>query len=1137
MGARQKTKLIDSGPGTNRSVTSTLRVASNPIQLCWSQHNRRGRVHSRCLLARLAAIVLYLLVGSTLLAQAPEGVIQGAVNDITEAIVTKAKVRISQPQLGGDRVVGTDAYGQYYLTNLEPGEYQIAASAPRFSTEVKHLTLRVGDHLTINFRLRPGSVEKQIQVVGETSGINTSEFAVQGSVSQTQIQNLPLNGRNFLELARLEPGVSVALVANPGAFANNYARVSMAGAQYLLTQVSVDGVSVEDRMNGGTAQNFSQETVQEFQIERFSFDPASAMSGAGGINIVTRHGTNNLHGAGFFFYRDHNMAAYPGLHRDLKHPDPFFVRKQSGFRLGGALRKDRIFWFTNFEHDWQTAALAVQNNHPIFSKLDVVYPSPLTFNQFNVRVDGKLDNANSAFVRVSQDKNNNTAPASVGIFMPSNWMSSRNSALQIVAGETSILNARTVNELRYAHSYLHSQSDPVTAQNCSNPVVCIGLGGPEILSFDDPAFHIGNRPSVPLAIFPTTNQLLDVLTWQHRGHLFRLGGSWEHVSLHGYRGIYEPAQITLWGPTNLLQFPALYNALPASLKDPTAPPPTLEEILQLPLRSFITGIGNVSFPGPYHSDSRSHSNLWRIHAQDSWSVRRGLTVIFGAAYSNQTNIYNSDLTRPAYLSPIFGGDLRPPHRGASVIDPSAGLAWNVRNKGKTVIRGGGGIYHDKVDFFVPLLERGALGPSGNQRVPIDGSVAGLSFLSTPTAFRGQDLLPILPTIRSTLQSKLGNGTDPTVSTVQVIKQADQLFGPDHTTAYAIHVSAGIQQELSPTLTLSADYVMRRYLHMGGFQGVFSVDQNRFNRPLVTGVDPNTGVVSFIRDPVIPLCTPAQAAALNPQDQCSTGAINVYGGDANYRYQALQLKLDKRFSSRLQFTASYAFAKNTGFVAVTQYNNPALDYGNVGTPRHTLIVSGVYEMPNVHSQSPILRGLLNGWTVSFISETDSAPPLDTMLSGLDLDGDGISSTLLPGINGHNIVGQGLSESKLRTLVGQYNATVEARTRTITNPDGTQTVIRPRTPFNQIISPIVLPGNISAGDCFISQDLRLTRKISINERVMLSLIGEVFNLFNVANLTGYSNVLNQPNYGQPSARAGQAFGTGGPRAFQVAARVEF
>ena len=168
----------------------------------------------------------------------------------------------------------TNANGQYYITNLEPGDYEIEAFAPGFNTVVQNVRLLVGDQLTVNFQLHPGPVHERVQVSGQTSGINTSEFAVKGSVSQIQIQiqiqNLPLNGRNFLELARLEPGVSVVSVTNPGAFANNYSRVSIAGAQYLLTQVSVDGVVVNDRMNGGTSQNFSQETVQQLAPH---FDP------------------------------------------------------------------------------------------------------------------------------------------------------------------------------------------------------------------------------------------------------------------------------------------------------------------------------------------------------------------------------------------------------------------------------------------------------------------------------------------------------------------------------------------------------------------------------------------------------------------------------------------------------------------------------------------------------------------------------------------------------------------------------------------------------------------------------------------------------------------------------------------------
>jgi hypothetical protein len=334
--------------------------------------------------------------------------------------------------------------------------------------------------------------------------------------------------------------------------------------------------------------------------------------------------------------------------------------------------------------------------------------------------------------------------------------------------------------------------------------------------------------------------------------------------------------------------------------------------------------------------------------------------------------------------------------------------------------------------------------------------------------------------------------------------------------------------------------MRRYLKAGGIQlsqPQNQIDLDRFNRPKVTGVDPNTGVVSFVRDPVIPLCTAAQAAALNPLDRCSTGPINFLDTGESFRYQALQIRLDKRFSSNFQMQVGYALAKNTGFVLVTQFDNPAPDYGNIVAPRQMLIASAVVEPPKYRGSSSLLRGLLNDWTVSVISEADSRPPLDTLLIGLDLDGDGISSTLLPGSTRHNKLGEGLSAAGLGALVAQYNANVNANTRHVANPDGSVTAIPPRTPFNQIISPIALPAHFSSGDSFITQDLRLARKITVREGIMLSLMGEAFNLFNFANLTGYSNILNAVNYGQPSARAGQVFGSGGPRAFQLAAKLEF
>jgi hypothetical protein len=251
-----------------------------------------------------------------------------------------------------------------------------------------------------------------------------------------------------------------------------------------------------------------------------------------------------------------------------------------------------------------------------------------------------------------------------------------------------------------------------------------------------------------------------------------------------------------------------------------------------------------------------------------------------------------------------------------------------------------------------------------------------------------------------------------------------------------------------------------------------------------------------------------------------------------------VKLEGRLTPRLHLTVGYALARNTGFVEFSSYDDFSTAYGNQPDDRrHRLTVSAIFDLPEYKGRFRPARALLRGWSAALISQTEGTPSLDTLLTGLDLDGDGISRTLLPGITRHNTLGRDLSAAELQALVEQYNATVEEGTRRITNPNGSVTVIRPRTPFNQVINPVTLPETFSSGDSFITQDIRLTRKLNLTETVSVSLMAEAFNIFNVANMSGYSNMINQVNYGQPSARAGQVFGSGGPRAFQFATRLQF
>src|SRR5262249_3939986 len=158
---------------------------------------------------------------------------------------------------------------------------------------------------------------------------------------------------------------------------------------------------------------------------------------------------NDLHGSAFFYYRDHNLSAYPGFGRDPKNPDPFFARRQSGFSLGGPIKRDRFFWFFNYEHNNQDGVFVVNNNNPIFSKFDLIHVSPLNFNLYNLRLDGKLNDRHNAFLRFSLDKNDFFAPPAAGTFMPSNWQAGRNFASQLQGALTSVLTPKLVNDLRY----------------------------------------------------------------------------------------------------------------------------------------------------------------------------------------------------------------------------------------------------------------------------------------------------------------------------------------------------------------------------------------------------------------------------------------------------------------------------------------------------------------------------------------------------------------------------------------------------------------------------------------------------------------------------------------------------------------
>ena len=262
----------------------------------------------------------------------------------------------------------------------------MTADAKGFKHLAREAIVEAGITTSVDLAMEVGPASEQLTVQAAVPQMSYESHEISGIVTPSQIETVPLNGRDYLELAKLEPGAQQLTSAS-----NNRTLVPLLGAPAgqngRATRVTVDGGSVMEIGNGGAAMGLSQEVVQEFQVSTVNFDLSTAATASGAINVATRSGTNQLHGSAFIFFRDHHLSAYPGLSRDPSDPDPFFQRQQFGVALGGPIRKDRAFFFGTFERNEQRGVIATELVTPDFAPLSRIVPSPTYADQLTVRTD------------------------------------------------------------------------------------------------------------------------------------------------------------------------------------------------------------------------------------------------------------------------------------------------------------------------------------------------------------------------------------------------------------------------------------------------------------------------------------------------------------------------------------------------------------------------------------------------------------------------------------------------------------------------------------------------------------------------------------------------------------------------------
>jgi hypothetical protein len=602
--------------------------------------------------------------------------------------------------------------------------------------------------------------------------------------------------------------------------------------------------------------------------------------------------------------------------------------------------------------------------------------------------------------------------------------------------------------------------------------------------------------------------LNDSVTWQRGTHRAHFGVDWEYNRGGDLAWSNEPATMTLFSPEQV----RLYNALPQTPANLRIPLPgafnTLSDVLELPLQSLTVGIGDPRLP----QENGGTTRVWyrgHLFFQDTWRLHQRLTVNYGLGW-NIDRYQNYDLTKPGFLAPILGADgLGPTRKQWKNFSPALGLAWVPSRDGKTVIRAGAGIFYDFLFQSNLDAERALLGQPGLGRQTFAGSsitnpspgIPGvpvgtrLNFTGSPTLFTGANLMAILPATRASLAQSLAYTGDPSVRAIQIIKQAPTgLYPADVPGWSAQHINVGVQREIARDFVAGADFVYRHFIHGGLGQG--GVDLNHYNST---------------RGPVIPRCIGTQQN--DPQALCSTGPINVWQASSRQTYKGLLVRIDKRFSHGYQVLGSYAYSSNTGTPGTAggagfDLDNWLQNPGPLSTDyTHIANLAGVVQLPQRFEL---------GLNFSY----SSAAPFNATVSAIDFNGDGTTGDLLPGTT-VGVFNRGLGRADLARLVGQFNQTYAG---TIDS-------------HGRAIPRLALPDRYWLGDNFHSLDVRLSRSFVFHERWRLSLIGEVFNLYNAANLTGHSGDLTSAAFGQPAARLTQVFGSGGPRAFQLGLRVGF
>jgi hypothetical protein len=383
----------------------------------------------RKLVYRCVCIVTFcVLAAMGTRAQAPTGTINGRVTDSGNAVVNGAQMTTVNEATNVSRATTTNGDGLYVLSDLPVGSYTVTIQTNGFATrEFKNLVVQAGRTTTVDAELKIASVGTSVTVASSSDTVELTQSVIQGQITSATIENIPLNGRNFLELAYLVPGNRPAPNFDPTK--TNTLEVSSDGSVGRGGNITVDGGDNNDDVVGGTLSNFPQDSIAEFQIATAQFSAEAGRSGTSIINIVTKGGTNDVHLSLFDYERNRHLQAQPGTISSGLPPAPF-DREQFGGSIGGPIRRNKAWWFAAAEYRNQNAAIETgERDFNTDSIVNTYAPAPLRDALVSTRLDYQIDPSDALMGRYSFNRSTDTAAAQPASVTPSLSATERQNAL------------------------------------------------------------------------------------------------------------------------------------------------------------------------------------------------------------------------------------------------------------------------------------------------------------------------------------------------------------------------------------------------------------------------------------------------------------------------------------------------------------------------------------------------------------------------------------------------------------------------------------------------------------------------------------------------------------------------------------